>query len=450
MTSKSVQRHTLRRGRWVYVRRVPKDMAGLVLDVKGKPRSFVQIALRTDSEAEAARKAAAVDLEVEAEWAALKAGHKAEARKHYLAARRLCEARGFPYIPLAELTAEGADLEALVARVLSLSSAGRDATGAAARGATLAAPHPVPEAVVGLVPEALPHLGEIFADVEAATKAERLRFTPDQIKRWKNPKLKAIGAFVALAGDKPLNQYTRDDALAFRDWWLARIEAEGYSINYANKQLQWLGTMTSTWCKLRKVPDPGLFGGLSIRGTNSKTRPAFSREWVQYMLLAPGALDKLDREAADILLVMVNTALGPGEICGVALPDWRLSYNIPHVVIHMEERTLKGPQRARAIPLLGVSLEAARRIVGRGGISTYWLNANGWSANVSAFITRHGLKETPRHTPYSLRHYCETQMKRTGVDYEVRVRIFGHKLKRPDYGDLELEVARDALATFAL
>lgn len=42
-----------RRGRWHYVRRVPKDMAGLVLDPKGRPREYVQIALRTDSRAEA-------------------------------------------------------------------------------------------------------------------------------------------------------------------------------------------------------------------------------------------------------------------------------------------------------------------------------------------------------------------------------------------------------------
>lgn len=278
---------------------------------------------------------------MDAEWTALRAGRQADARKHYLAARQLCEARGFDYVPLSELTAPEADLDALVARLLSLAKDGNLEAGPVAVAA-----------VMGTVPEALPHLGEIFESVAEATKSERLKKTEAQEEKWRAPRLLAIRHFTELRGDKPFDQYTREDGLAFRKWWLDRV-ASGYSINMGNKELGWLAKMVRLWLELQAIERDNPFAGLRLQGSNAGHRPAFSRDWVRDKLLAPGALDGLNEEARDVLLVMVNTALGPGEILGAAQEDWNLSANIPHVSVHDGARTLKTTHRGRDVPGAG-------------------------------------------------------------------------------------------------
>ena len=47
----------------------------------------------------------------------------------------------------------------------------------------------------------------------------------DQIRRWRNPRIKAVRNFVSVIGNKPIAAITRDDMLDFRQHWLERIEA---------------------------------------------------------------------------------------------------------------------------------------------------------------------------------------------------------------------------------
>ncbi|UFS65026.1 hypothetical protein LO749_00150 [Paracoccus denitrificans] len=101
------------RGYWYFVKRVPKRFAHV------DPRQKVTRALWTDSEREARIKAAAVEAEVMAYWEALVAGQADDAAAAYEAARKLAQARGFPYRPAAELAAGTIDnlltrLEALI------------------------------------------------------------------------------------------------------------------------------------------------------------------------------------------------------------------------------------------------------------------------------------------------------------------------------------------------
>jgi hypothetical protein len=41
----------------------------------------------------------------------------------------------------------------------------------------------------------------------------------DQVRRWRNSRIKEIGNLAAVIGDKALGEITRDDVLEFRDWW---------------------------------------------------------------------------------------------------------------------------------------------------------------------------------------------------------------------------------------
>ena len=81
------------RGRYYWVKRVPKRYLGLVRGSDGLPVSQVRQALHTDSKAEAQAKAAQIEVARQAEWEALAAGDSGSARAHFEAARKLAQVR---------------------------------------------------------------------------------------------------------------------------------------------------------------------------------------------------------------------------------------------------------------------------------------------------------------------------------------------------------------------
>ena len=146
------------------------------------------------------------------------------------------------------------------------------------------------------------------------------------------------------------------------------------------------------------------FAKLRFKGKKTKTKGLpFSEDFIRDRLLADGALDGLNEDARDVLLVMVNTGARPSEIVGCASGAWQLSADVPHLDISQQiPRVLKTEMAPRQIPLLGFSLQAAKRIATRGGIHRYIDNADNWSAAVNKYLTKNRLRETPQHTAYSL------------------------------------------------
>lgn len=416
------------RGRFYWVKRVPKRYAGLVRGADGQLVSQVRQALHTDSKPEARLKAAQIEAERMAEWEAMLAGDGASARAHYEAARKLAQARGFTYRPIGEVTK---DIPDLVARLLSLTEGGH-----------LTASPAVAGAVVGIVPKASPSLIEVRDEYYDRTKTRHLKKSESQRVKWRAKRDRAVRNFLDVvvpgpdpdAKDLPLEGVNRATALKFRDWWQAKVE-RGLKIDTANKDITHLSEMLRTWAKLTNTPLDDPFAGLRLEGKDESEKPAFSREWVVGKILAPGALDGLNDEARDVLLMMLNTALRPSEITDAPLSDFETTANLPYLRVAPNGRELKVTHTRRDIPLLGVSLEAARRIVARGGIGRYAHKANSWSAAVNKFMAGNGLRETPAHTAYSIRHYVENALLAAKVDDRVRADILGHKYNRPSYGD---------------
>lgn len=417
------------RGRYYWVKRVPKRFAGLVRGADGQPVSQVRQALHTDSLPEAKIKAAQVEAARLAEWEAMAAGDGASARKHYEAARKLAQARGFPYQPMPALT-EG-DISDLVTRVLSLSENG-----------TLAASPAATEAVLGALPEVLPTLKEVRDEYYERTKTRHLKKSDMQRRKWRQKRDRAVRNFLDVvvpgpdpeAKDLPLEEVTRANALKFRDWWQAKVES-GLKIDTANKDLSHLSEMLRTWAKLTDTPLDDPFAGLRLEGKDESEKLAFSQEWVKSRILASGALDRLNDEARDVFLITLNTGLRPSEVTDAPLEDFEVTANVPFLRVAPNGRELKVAHTKRDIPLLGVALEAAHRIVKRGGIQRYRHKAGSWSACVNKFLAENGLKETPKHTAYSVRHYVENALLAAKVDDRVRADILGHKYHRPSYGD---------------
>lgn len=138
------------RGRYYRVKRVPKRFVGLVRGKNGQAISQVRQALRTDGKAEAQAKAAQVEVAKMAEWEAIAAGDSKSARKHFEAARKLAEARGFKYRTLDALL--NAPINEVLGRVKTLGSPN-----------DLEA-REVVQAVLGTVPVVLPDLRGVLEE----------------------------------------------------------------------------------------------------------------------------------------------------------------------------------------------------------------------------------------------------------------------------------------------
>lgn len=403
-----------KRGRWwYYFKRVPRRFEAL--ESRASP---IRISLKTDSETEARRRAAVVEARLFAQWEALEAGVSGDDADRFAAAVRVAASRGFPYKTAAELAA--GPIDDLVRRLEALVS-----------GATLAPPVEA-DALLGDVARPVFRLSDVVAAFEQDQAAELRAKSPDQVQRWRNPKAKAVANFVAVVGDKPLPDLTRDDARRFRDWWRERLAEKDQRGNTANKDINALSRMIGRLSELHELGVPDIFARLRFKEKDTGTRPPFSTKWIRDRLLAPGALDGLNGEARDALLVMVETGLRPGEIVNLLPGAIRLGDKVPHVVVEPDGREVKSAAAARAVPLVGVALDAARR--NPDGFPRYRDKGASWSAAVNAFLRENALLESPDHVAYSLRHSFQDRLIAAEVPERVQAELMGHEIDRPRYG----------------
>jgi integrase len=393
-------------------RRVPQRYRGV------EPRGVVWISLHTDSETVARSKADRAWGNLIEAWEARLAGDSEDAEARHAAAHELARIRGFRYLDVGLVARLPVD--ELVARVEAI-------------GARRAAPDTVEaSALLGTVPAPSLTLDKALELYWGLAREKTLGKSEDQLRRWKNPRVKAVRNFVEIVGNKPVEAITRDDMLDFRQHWLERIEAGEVTPNSANKDLIHLGDVLKTVNTMKRLGLTLPLGELSFREGETRTRPPFSPEWIRNKLLAPGALSGLNDEARGLLLGMVNTGYRPSEGAGLTAKTIRLDAAVPHIAIEPEGRQLKSAYARRVIPLTGVSLEAFKAFPD--GFARYRESSAGLSATVNKYLKSNGLLETPAHSFYSLRHAFEDRMLAAGIDDRIRRDLFGHRLDRERYG----------------
>lgn len=398
-------------GKLSLYKRVPKRYQAI------EPRKFVWVALHTDSMTQAEQKKAAVWSEMIEAWEARLAGDTTDAEHRFQAARDLAAARGFRFLPVNKVAQVPlTELRDRMAAV-PMRGDGPDMIEAAA--------------LLGGAQEPALSVSKALDAYWQLAREKTLGKSPDQLRRWRNPRIKAVKNFIEVVGDKSLSEITADDMLDFRAWWLDRIEAGDVGPGSANKDLIHLGEVLKTVNRMKRLGLTLPLDGLSFREGEAGQRPPFSPDWIRDKLLAKGALDGLNGEARAILLAMVNTGARPSEIANLTTDRIRLDGKVPHISIEGEERQLKSAYARRVIPLCGVSLEAMR--AHPGGFPRY-RDKPGLSATVNKYLRENGLAETPQHTMYSLRHAFEDRMIAAGVDDRIRRDLFGHRLDRERYG----------------
>ena len=419
-----------KRGSTLYLRkRVPARFSAI------EPREYVWISLFTDSEIVARAKAPAVWAQMLDAWEAKLDGARGEGEGRMKAARELAAKRGFRFMVASDVV--NLPTLDLVERIEAVMTPQRvvDKIEAAALLGTAKPPSLT-------VSRALERFWEIG-------KAKTLGKSEDQIRRWRNPRIKAVKNFVEAVGDIPVEDVTTRHLHDFKAWWVERIAEDGLTANSANKDLIHLTSMLREVATVEEIGIRFATDRLMLREAEAGTRPPFSVAWIKDRLLAPGALDGLNSEARGIVLGMINTGYRPSEGAMLTRDQIRLDANVPHISIEpVNGRQLKTAHSRRVIPLVGVSLEAFR--ANPDGFPRYADNPS-LSDTVNKYLRENKLLETPRHTLYSLRHAFEDRMLAAGIDERIRRDLFGHALKRERYGDgASLEHAQELLLAIAL
>ncbi|WP_420337874.1 DUF6538 domain-containing protein [Roseibium sp.] len=103
------------------------------------------------------------------------------------------------------------------------------------------------------------------------------------------------------------------------------------------------------------------FRNLSFRDPKALKQdvPPFPAHWIRDRLLAPGAFDGLNRDAALLFLALVETGCRPSELCNITADQIHLDGAVPFIEIRFRaDRAIKTDSSVRQIPLVGVSLAA--------------------------------------------------------------------------------------------
>lgn len=259
---------------------------------------------------------------------------------------------------------------------------------------------------------------------------------------------------IALVGDKPFANTTRDDVKRYRDNRLAH----GNKATSVRRAVNVLRAAFQFAIHDKALTLPNVCNGLTIRGEDDDTesRRPFS----------PSELDTLGRLCRDaddfrrwILALQADTGTRLGEVVGLRLEDLRLVDEIPHLKLcEYPGRTLKNKNSARLIPLLGLAKWAACRIVETakpGQVYAFpdyvrpdrpdrMINATAASATLNKWLRAHGLD----HGTHDFRHAFRDRLRNALVPEGIQKAVggWGRWTHADGYGDGHLlQVLRDGL-----
>jgi hypothetical protein len=107
------------------------------------------------------------------------------------------------------------------------------------------------------------------------------QMSPDQQRKWKAAKKRAVEILIEQRGNKALQDLSREDALTFASWWEDRVIKHGINIGTANKNITHIGGMIRAVNKRLKLGLDNVFAGTRIEGGKDGKRPPFPVEFIR-------------------------------------------------------------------------------------------------------------------------------------------------------------------------
>lgn len=408
--------------------RVPREY----LAVAGK--SEIHRSLKTDSKRKAQELVPSVRKSILSDLNAIKVKREQpEKADAYSAAQAIIKDRGFGYMNTEALL--DAPLEETLARFESISEDDDVET---------------VRALLGGLEETGLRLSELGEVVETYRANDNRYKNDDQLRKWRNPRKKAVANLMKSIGNKDIlvSKIDNKAALKHKSLWEKKIADEKVEPETANKDfIHMRSLLKDYYASINEEKPPTPYAVVSVkkdRFHKPKRKKEIPVEWIKTKWFAPEAFDELNDEARDILLMSIETGCRQSEISNLPPNSIVLDHPIPHLKIDVEEgeysREVKNAPSRRVIPLVGVALAAAKRHPN--GFPRYRGSSN-YSATINDYLHSKGLMPSLEHTAGGVRHSFETRMKKVVIPSDDRGEMMGHSVKsirgRELYGD-ELEL----------
>ena len=409
-----------RNGYYYYFRRVPRDFADY------DTRKHIKISLKTKDERTAQKRAIIQNEAVEKFWRDLMVSGSTDKNSEGLFKKAVKTARiyGFAYKDISEIS-QSAPISELVDRMLAVREIETNTND----------PKLARNALTGTAPAETIKLSETW-DIYIPKCADRLLGKTDhQIRKWENPRRLALENFIKAVGNKDIRSINRKDILNFQQWWLDRVTKEGLNPVSANRNFSHARDILDTvYTALDIQTDTdveSLFSKIKLKVQGS-SRKSYEANYIQSTFINTDALSGLNDEARALFYLMADTGARVAEITGLLPEDIRLDADIPYIHIRSNSRGgLKTAQSERQIPLVGVSLQAAKLYPE--GLSRY-SNADSVSTAINKYLRANDLNPTKNHSLYSLRHTFKDRLRDVQAPEEVIDNLMGHKSRGPKYG----------------
>ena len=410
--------YIFQRGKWFYYRRrVPRFIRPFY------EKDIIQVSLKTDSQKLAMQRATLFNNELERIWAdCVKDNGSHNSDNQIARAKQISRLHGFSYLSADDI-AKG-NINDIIGRLGAVES-------------HIDQNPEIVEAVLGKHKTSSMKISEAINHYFEFQKVNLLNKSANQIRKWKNPRIKAVNNFIDINGDLSASEINRDHILSLREWWFERIQSEGLSTGSPNKDFTHLRSLFSFIRDDQKI-DLNIEHLFSrVRFTNvGNSRPPFPTDFIQDTLLNMDNLEGLHKECQYFLFAMADTGARPSELLGLdaGRGDIQLGAPIPYIYIRpSEKKSLKTNHSERQIPLVGSSLYAFKHLPK--GFVHYNNKPDQLSANINKFLREHNLVPSGNHSVYSLRHSFEDRLTSVEPPEKVQAALMGHRYGRPRYGD---------------
>lgn len=178
---------------------------------------------------------------------------------------------------------------------------------------------------------------------------------------------RACSYVAKVAGDKPLSSYTRKDALAFRDWLVARgLSGSSVTRNFSYVKAVFNFATAEHGIDVRN-PFKGVYHDRDAGVEKRMPIPIDAIRTVQ------AECYRLDDDMRWLVALVSDTGMRLAEAAGLLKTDFiDLDGEYPHVrLVKHPWRNLKTESSERLVPICGAALWAAQRIIASGGGSKF-------------------------------------------------------------------------------
>ena len=245
-------------------------------------------------------------------------------------------------------------------------------------------------------------------------------------KSFRQSAERACGYVIENCGNKPLAAYTRQDALIFRDWLVARgLTGSSVTRNFSYVKAV-INFALSEFALDVRNPFVGVYHDRSKGVVSRKPIPLDDLRSVQRECM------QIDDDLRWLVALVSDTGMRLAEATGLSLNDCNLQADIPFVEVRPHPwRSLKTSASARVIPLSGMAFWAAQRILQEADTSSHAFprysrgsrtSANSASAAINKWLKNHVPAGCTMH---SFRHSMRDRLRAVQCPADIANQIGG-------------------------